>query len=43
MTAQTMPFVAHVDLAGPDRPFAPAFWMEHDRRVPALDPRRVSC
>jgi putative phosphoesterase len=28
------PFVVHVDLAEPDRPFAPAFWMEHDRQGP---------
>jgi putative phosphoesterase len=28
------PFVVHVDLAAPDRPFAPAFWMEHGRRGP---------
>jgi uncharacterized protein len=28
------PFVVHVDLAEPDRPFAPAFWMAHGRAGP---------
>ncbi len=28
------PFVVHVDLAEPDRPFAPPFWMAHDRGGP---------
>ncbi|MBI3970704.1 MAG: metallophosphoesterase family protein [Chloroflexi bacterium] len=34
------PFVVHVDLAAPDRPFAPAFWLEHERRgaVSAMAP-----
>ena len=26
------PFVVHVDPHEPDQPFAPAFWMEHDRQ-----------
>ncbi|HEX2034091.1 MAG TPA: metallophosphoesterase family protein [Chloroflexota bacterium] len=28
-----VPFVVHVDLAAPDRPFAPSFWTAHDWRT----------